>query len=61
MCITGSDSQKCLPLLFWWWVFKGRKIDKIRFQDFHPPPPQFGQLAAFAGQAGQGLGILQLL
>lgn len=56
MCITGPDSQKCLlPLVWWWWVFKGRKIDKIGFQDFHPPPPVLpARSFCRAGRAGPG-------
>lgn len=54
MCITGPDSQKCLlPLVWWWWVFKGRKIDKIGFQDFHPPPPSFASSQLLQGRQGR--------
>lgn len=42
VCITGFDFQKRLPLAgFVVVAVKGRKIDKIRFQDFHPPHPHF--------------------
>lgn len=36
-------------------AFKGRKIDKIRFRDFYPPPPALmTESFSRAGRAGPG-------